>query len=105
MPDNASSGESLPSGSRPFAQPEPAARFRSYREYLAHLDRLPLSLHNQDYGEQLWLASFTGDGRFIKRYACILQEFSNLPATDVVGIKPDTTVLSPLQDSHSSDKF
>jgi hypothetical protein len=97
MPDNTSSGESLPSGSHPSAQPEPAARFQSYAEYLAHLDRSPFQTRYRHDVEQLWLASFTEDGRYIKRYTCILRDYNNstnLPLVDVEDIGPDTIVLS-----------
>ncbi|KAH8635903.1 hypothetical protein IG631_07737 [Alternaria alternata] len=98
MPDNTSSDESLPSGSHPSAQPEPVARFQSYAEYLACLDRSPFQPRYRSDEEQLWLASFTEDGRYIKRYTCILPDTmnsTNLPSVDVEGIRPDTTVLSP----------
>ena len=97
MPDDTISGESLPSGSHPSAQPEPAARFQSYAEYLAHLDRSPFQTRYRHDVEQLWLASFTEDGRYIKRYTCILRDYNNstnLPLVDVEDIGPDTIVLS-----------
>ena len=97
MPDDTSSGESLPSGSHSSAQPEPAARFQSYAEYLAHLDRSPFQTRYRHDVEQLWLASFTEDGRYIKRYTCILRDYNNstnLPLVDVEDIGPDTIVLS-----------
>jgi hypothetical protein len=97
MPDDTSSGESLPSGSHSSAQPEPAARFQSYAEYLARLDRSSFQPRYRYGEEQLWLASFTEDGRYIKRYACILRDTrtpTNLSSVDVEGISPDTTVLS-----------
>jgi hypothetical protein len=91
MPDNTSAGDGLPSGSRPSAQPEAVARFQSYEEYLAHLDRSPIPCPSLGYDEQLWLASFTEDCRYIKRYICMP---TNQPAIDVEGSGPDTTVLS-----------
>lgn len=97
MPDNNSSCESLPSGSHPSAQAEPATRFQSYAEYLARLDRSPFQPRYRGSEEQLWLASFTEDGRYIKRYTCILRDdivSRGLPPVDVEGIRPDTTVLS-----------
>lgn len=97
MPDDTSAGDGLPSVSRPYVQPEAAAEFQSYAEYLARLDRSPFSPHYLPLGEQLWLASFTEDGRYIKRYTCILRDTTysrNLPAVDVEGISPGATVLS-----------
>jgi len=97
MPDNTSSGESLPSGSHPSAQPEPAARFRTYAEYLACLDRSPSRPDYRGDEEQLWLASFTEDGRYIKRYTCTLRDRTmptNQLVIDAEGVRPETTVLS-----------
>ncbi|RYO65534.1 hypothetical protein AA0116_g2903 [Alternaria tenuissima] len=97
MPDHTSSDESLPSGSHPSAQPETATRFQSYAEYLARLDRSPFQPQYQGSEERLWLASFTEDGRYIKRYTCILRHDSVLKgptSLEVEGIRPDTTVLS-----------
>ncbi|CAN9142871.1 unnamed protein product [Alternaria sp. RS040] len=96
MPDNTSSGESLPNGSHPPAQPEPAAKFQSYAEYLACLNRSPFQPSYRGSEEQLWLASFTEDGRYIERYTCILKDRSSpiRPPPGVGGIGTDTTVLS-----------
>ncbi|KAB2109628.1 hypothetical protein CUC08_Gglean010459 [Alternaria sp. MG1] len=97
MPDTTSSGESLPSGSHPSAQPEPAARFQSYAEYLALLDRSNAQFHFRGSEEQLWLASFTEDGRYIKRYTCTIQDpilTTSQPAINAEVIRSDTTVLS-----------
>jgi hypothetical protein len=119
MPDNASAGDGLPSGSHPSAQSEAIARFQSYEEYLARLDRSPIPAPGVGYEEILWLASFTEDGRYIKRYTCNTRESSmptNLSAVDLDVSGSDSTFLSPpsfandgrertLQDSHSSGKF
>lgn len=97
MLDNTSTGDGLPSGSHPSAQPEPAARFRSYAEYLARLDRSPFQPTYRDDEEQLWLTCFTEDGLYMKRYTCILRNTRNsatLPSVDVEDISPGTTVLS-----------
>lgn len=102
MPHDTSAGNSLPSGSHPSAQPEPAARFQSYAEYLARLNRSPFLLPDQllpgqSRKERLWLASFTDDGRYIERYSCIIRysrRSKNLPAVDDEGIRPGTTVVT-----------
>ncbi|CAN9234975.1 unnamed protein product [Alternaria alternata] len=97
MLDNTIAGDGSQSGSHPSAQSEPAASFQSYAEYLARLDRSPFQPRYRHDAEELWLASFTEDGRYIKRYICILRDYNNstnLPPVDVEGIEPDTTVLS-----------
>jgi hypothetical protein len=101
MPDNTSSGDSLPSGSHSSAQPEAAASFQSYAEYLARLDRSRFSPHYLGSGEQLWLTCFTEDSRYMERYTCIPRESTdpnpipmNQPPIDVEEFGPDTTFLS-----------
>ncbi|CAN9404564.1 unnamed protein product [Alternaria alternata] len=97
MPDDISAGDGLPSVSHPYAQPEAAARCQSYAQYLARLDRSPFSPHHLPVEEQLWLASFTEDGRYIKRYTCILGDSSmpkNPPAVNIEDIRTNTTDLS-----------
>jgi hypothetical protein len=90
MADNTSAEDGPPSGSYPSVQLEPAARLQSYADYLARLDRSPFESHYLGSEEQLWLASFTEDGRYIKRDTCILDDSDrpkNPPAVN--------TILSP----------
>ena len=94
MPDDTNAGGGLPSGSNPHTQPEAAAEFESYAKYLERLGRSTLPRHYVGIGEQLWLASFTEDGRLIKWDTCILQDsimpMNRTPVT-VAGIRTDTT--------------
>lgn len=97
MPDDTNAGDGLPSGSHPHAQPGAAAEFQSYAQYLERLGRSTLPRHYLGIGEQLWLASFTEDGRYIKWDTCVLQDSimpMNRTPVNGAGIGTDTTVLS-----------
>lgn len=101
MSDNTSAGDSLVGGSHSSAKPDAAVGFQSYAEYLVHLDRSPFPpsypTRFPPFEEQLWLASFTEDGHYIKRYTCFLRDFgmpTDLSSVDMEDIRPDTTVMS-----------
>ena len=73
-----------------------------HAEYVAKLKRWPVQSNKTLRKEELWLATFDGDGRCMEWNYCepskedSLEAPENLPALDGRGVKPQTTVVSPL---------
>ena len=100
MTTGANTGDSLPTQSYSPATTNANTGFGSYAEYVAKLKRWPVQSNKTLRKEELWLATFDGDGRCMEWNYCepskedSLEAPKNLPAPDGRGIRPQTTVLS-----------
>jgi hypothetical protein len=99
MPSDTNAEDRLPSASRSSAQPKATAGFQSYAKYLANLERTP-KYERSNSTENLWLASFTENGRCIRWYYCCPFDESapstpiHLPTVDESRTRSDTLALS-----------
>jgi len=97
MEDGAGPADSFTSGVHSPTDSKAAARFDSYREYVAKLKCLPTNAYYPE-GELLWLASFNGNGHCIGWDYC---DFSDPKASEARRLPPEEEG-SGFRPSHAS---